>query len=134
GEMPAVAAAALGLNLAVLYRPPDFALLAREIVDMRSRLMGTLIPATAGAAAKLKSVLDHGMSAGMLVDEHFAGGIEAIFFGRPCKVNPTVAQIARRLDCAVHGTRAVRLGGGRFQIELTEALALPRDDHGKIDV
>ncbi len=133
-EMPAVAAAALGLNLAVLYRRPDFAPIAREILDIRTRLMGTLIPAEPGAAISLKYALDNGMSVGMLVDQHFTGGIDVTFFGRRCKVNPTLGQFARRTECAIHGARAIRLPGGRFRLELTEALVPPRDGDGKIDV
>ncbi len=133
-EMPPVAAAALGLNFAVVYRPPDFAPIAREILDIRARLMGPLIPAGPGGAISLKYALDHGMSVGMLVDQHFAGGIDVMFFGRRCKVNPTLGQFARRSECAIHGARAVRLPTGGFRLEGTDVLELPRDGDGKIDV
>jgi Kdo2-lipid IVA lauroyltransferase/acyltransferase len=133
-EMAPIAAAALGLDLAVVYRAPDFGPLAKKIVGIRTRLMGTLIPAGRGAAINLKYVLDHGMSVGMLVDQHFTGGIDVMFFGRRCKVNPTLGQLARRLDCAIHGSRAVRLSAGRFRLELTDALVAPRDSSGKIDI
>ncbi len=32
------------------------------------------------------------------------------------------------------GLRAIRLGGARFRLELTEPLELPRDAAGKVDV
>ena len=133
-EMPPLAAAALGFNLAVIYRPPDFTPIAKEILDIRTRLMGTLIPAEPGAAMSLKYALDHGMSVGMLVDQHFTGGIDVMFFGRRCKVNPTLGQFARRTEYAIHGARAIRLPGGRFRLDVTEALATPRDADGKIDI
>jgi Kdo2-lipid IVA lauroyltransferase/acyltransferase len=133
-EMPPVAAAALGLNFAVVYRAPNFVPMAKKILDIRARLMGTLIPAGPGAAMSLKYALDHGMSIGMLVDQHFTGGIDVMFFGRRCKVNPTLGQFARRTGCAIHGARTVRLPAGRFRLELTDALVPPRDGAGKIDI
>ena len=133
-EMPPVAAAALGFKLAVVYRPPDFAPIAKEILDIRTRLMGTLIPTEPGAAMSLKYALDHGMSVGMLVDQHFTGGIDVMFFGRRCRVNPTLGQFARRTEYAIHGARTIRFPAGRFRLEVTDALAAPRDADGKIDV
>jgi KDO2-lipid IV(A) lauroyltransferase len=34
----------------------------------------------------------------------------------------------------VHGVRAVRLPGGRFRLELTEAITLPRGADGRVDI
>ncbi len=70
----------------------------------------------------------------MLADQHFTMGIDVEFFGRRCKANPTLARLARRFDCPIHGTRAIRLPDHRFRLELTEALSVPRDAEGKIDV
>ena len=116
-ELCAVALTALGLKLAVVYRPPDFAPVAKGILELRERLMGCLIPAGPGAAMRLRQALAQGMSVGMLVDQHFATGIDAMFFGRSCKMNPTSH------DCpltgyAIHGVRMVRLPAERFRIEL----------------
>lgn len=133
-ELPPVAGTALGQNLAVMYRPPDFARVAAEIIEMRAKMMDRLIPAGPRAALAIKQVLQQGMSFGMLVDEYASRGIDVTFFGRPWKANPTLARLARRLDCAVHGSRAVRLPGGRFRIEITDAVPLPRDEKQKIDV
>ena len=62
------------------------------------------------------------MSVGMLVDQHFAGGIDVTFFGRRCKVNQTHGRVARRSECGIHGTRAIRLPAGGFRLEVTDAL------------
>ena len=56
-----------------------------------------------------------------------------LFFGRPCKVNPTLARFARFFDCSIRGFRAIRLPGGRFRLELTDPIEAPRDADGKID-
>jgi KDO2-lipid IV(A) lauroyltransferase len=133
-ELPALTLAVLRLNFAFVYRPPDFAPIAREIVDMRTRLMGTWIPAEPGAAMRLKHALDHGMSVGMFIDQHFTGGMDVTFFGRRCKVSPTMGWFARGTGCAIHGVRAIRLPAGRFRLEVTDPLAAPRDADDKIDV
>lgn len=57
-----------------------------------------------------------------------------LFFGRPCKVNPMLARLARKYDCPIHGSRAIRLPDGRLRLEVTEPLKLPRDADGKVDV
>lgn len=133
-ETLAVAAKALGLNCAFVFRPPEFSPAAAKLLEVRSRLMGGLIPATSGAIGKLKQALDDGVNIGLIVDQHFVGGIEVRFFGRPCRANPTLARLARQLDCAICGARAIRLPGNRFQLELTSPLPSPRDVDGKIDV
>ncbi len=133
-EMTAVALSALGLNLAVLYRAPDFAPIANELLELRTRLIGNLIPAQPGAALRLKRALNQGTSVAMLVDQHFAGGIDVTFFGRRCKVSPTLGRLARLTECAIHGARTIRLPGCRLRVELTAALAVPKDADGKIDV
>ena len=44
------------------------------------------------------------------------------------------ARLARRFDCPVHGARAIRLPGGRFRLDLTDSIDLPRDAEGLIEV
>jgi len=71
---------------------------------------------------------------GMLVDEHFARGVDVSFFGRPCKATPILARLARQFDCPMHGGRMVRLPDGRFRFDITEPIPVQRDREGKIDV
>jgi Kdo2-lipid IVA lauroyltransferase/acyltransferase len=132
-ELPGVVGTVLGLELATLHRPLDFEGLAR-ILELRTRGPGMLIPAGLGAAPRIWNALSQGSSFGMLVDQHFGGGVDVVFFGRQCKVNPTLAWFAHRLDCPIHGARAIRLPDRRFRLELTEALRPPRDQDGKVDV
>jgi KDO2-lipid IV(A) lauroyltransferase len=133
-ELPPVMAKALGLQCVTVYRPPEFGAIADQIVNVRARVMGKLVPAGPGAAIKLKRALDQGLSINMLVDQHFVGGVDALFFGRFCKVNPTFGRLARLLDCTICGSRIVRLADNRYRCELTEPLLLPRDTAGKIDI
>ena len=133
-ELPAVAAAANGLHAAVLYRTPNNRAVARLILDLRRDLMGELVPAGLAAPARLMAALRDGAAVGMLVDQRFGRGPVVDFLGRPASANPLLPELARRLDCPVRGARAIRLPGGRFRLELTDPIALPRDAGGRVDV
>jgi Kdo2-lipid IVA lauroyltransferase/acyltransferase len=132
-ELPPIVPAAFGVRSAMVYRPPDSPAVAKEIIRRRTTIWGSLIAARPGAALQIRDALRRRICVGMLVDQHSAGGVEVSFFGRPCKANPTLARLARMFDCPVFGARAIRLPGGRYRLELTEALELPRDHHGKVD-
>ena len=82
----------------------------------------------------MMEALDQGLHVGMLIDQRFSRGPKVPFLGRPSHSNPLLARMARRFDCPVHGVRAIRLPGGRFRLELTEAVSLPRDAGGRVDV
>lgn len=133
-ELPAIAAARHGIESAVLYRTPNSPAIAREILRLRRGSMGELVPAGITAPLKLAKALERGLHVGMLIDQRFGRGPRITFLGRPAFANPLLAQLARRFDCPVHGVRVIRLPGGRFRLELTEEIALPRDAEGRIDV
>jgi KDO2-lipid IV(A) lauroyltransferase len=134
-ELPAVAAAAHGLEAAILYRRPNIGDVADAIQKIRAVNMGTLI-STSGfdAAFRVAAALERGAHVGLLVDQHFSRGVDVIFFGRACKANPMLARLARRFECPIHGARVVRLPGNRFRLEITEEIIPVRDAHGQIDV
>ncbi|MCB4821838.1 lipid A biosynthesis lauroyl acyltransferase [Roseicella aerolata] len=133
-ELPAIAAARHGLPTAVLYRRPNNPHVARDIVTLRSGSMGRLIPAGIEAPIRMMEALDEGLHVGMLIDQRFGRGPRVPFLGRPAYSNPLVAHLARRFDCPVHGARAIREPDGGFRLELTEAIELPRDARGRVDV
>ncbi|MDF2620879.1 MAG: lipid biosynthesis acyltransferase [Xanthobacteraceae bacterium] len=133
-ELPAIAAAAQGLDSAVLFRAPDNSFFADLLFEMRSKVMGDLVAASHVAVFELAAVLDQGKHLGILVDQVRLGGPKVNFFGRPCSANPTIARLARLYECPVHGVRVIRLPGGRFRIQCTPPLDLPRDPGGKINV
>ncbi|MBB5693115.1 lipid A biosynthesis lauroyl acyltransferase [Muricoccus pecuniae] len=133
-ELPAVAAAQLGMEAAVLYRTPNSRPIAEHILKLREGMMGELIPAGITAPTKLAKALQRGAVVGMVVDQRFGRGPTIDFLGRPAQANPLLANLARRFDCPVRGARAIRLPGGRFQLELTDPITLPRDAEGLVDV
>lgn len=133
-EFLPICAATFGLNMTALFRPPNNPYIAKRLLQARKTASGQLIPSKAGAAWALASALDKGMSVGALVDQKFRRGRLATFFGRPVRTNPLVAKLARQYDVPVHPARCVRLDGNRFRLELEEALVMPRNEAGEIDI
>jgi Kdo2-lipid IVA lauroyltransferase/acyltransferase len=133
-ELPAVAAVAHGLDAAILYRRPNIASADRIIQKMRQVKMGTLIPAGRDAPLKLAEALQRGQHVAMLVDQYLTNGVEVTFFGRKTTANPTLARLARHVECPIHGVRIIRLPGYRFRAELSKEIEPVRDSSGKIDI
>lgn len=133
-ELPAVSAAAHGLDATALYRMPNNPQVAGAIQKIRARSMGKLVASGAGGVLQLARELERGGHVGMLIDQHLERGVPVTFFGRTVKANPTIARLARQFDCPVHGVRVLRLEGCRFRIDATPAIDLPRDADGLVDV
>jgi KDO2-lipid IV(A) lauroyltransferase len=133
-ELPAVAAERNGLPSAALYRTPNNKAIARDVLRMRSGVMGALIPAGPAAPVRMMEALDAGLHLGMLVDQRFGRGPRIRFLGRTATANPLLARLARRFDCPIHGARAIRLPGNRFRLELTPAITLARNARGQVDI
>jgi KDO2-lipid IV(A) lauroyltransferase len=133
-ELPAVLAAADGLDTLVLYRKPNLEAVADAVLNIRSGHMGEMVATSLSAPVKLANALAANRHVAMLVDQHYVKGVGVTFFGRPCKANPLIAMLAREAECAIHGTRVIRLPNGRFLAEVTEAVPPARDAQGRIDV
>jgi KDO2-lipid IV(A) lauroyltransferase len=133
-ELPALAAAAHGLDTVILYRRPNNAEVDRTIRAIRKVNMGELIPVAMDAPFKMMHALERGAHIGMLVDQYFVRGVEVTFFGRRTNANPFLARLARQFECPIHGVRVVRLPSHRFRVELSEAVAPVRAASGKIDI
>jgi KDO2-lipid IV(A) lauroyltransferase len=133
-ELPAVAAAAHGLDAAILFRRPNNASANRIIEELRAVKMGTLIPAGRDAPLRMAEALGSGQHVAILVDQYFTNGVEVTFFGRKTRANPTLARLLRQIECPVHGARIIRLPGHRFRAELSEEVKPVRDASGQIDV
>ena len=131
--MPALAASAMGFKSAMVFRTPDSRKLADEVLRLREKVMGKLIPAGPAAAMEIYRALRQGCVVGMLADQHSAG-VAVKFFSRECMVSATLGRLARQFDCPIYGARSIRLPDGRFMFELTEAIEPSRDADGKIDV
>jgi Kdo2-lipid IVA lauroyltransferase/acyltransferase len=134
-EIPALIPPLAGLECYVLYRPPNIGPINDAILSLRTSCMATLVATELDAPLRLANALKKGAHVGILVDQHLTSGVDVMFFGRKCKANPLVAQLARRFECPIRGIRAVR-GRDRntFVAEVTAPLDLPRDSEGKIAV
>lgn len=133
-ELLPMAAAKFGLQIKSLFRAPNNKYVAARIAAARKDVSENLIASREGASFQLMSALERGDHIGILVDQKFRRGINVPFFGHDAPSNPLLAKLARRYDCPVHGARAVRLPNGRFRLEITEELALPRTKDGDIDI
>jgi KDO2-lipid IV(A) lauroyltransferase len=133
-ELPALMAARHGLDTAVLFRRPNIRAISDAVLRIRAGAMGTLVPTGLDAPVRLLRALEAGRIVAMLVDQHYVKGVDVTFFGRPCKANPLIAQLARHTECPIHGTRVVRLENrNRFLVELTDPIEPKRDPQGKVD-
>ena len=134
-ELPAVGAKLLGVRSALLYRPPNIPAVRDAIVKLREPLMGELVPNGLSAPLKLARLLQSGVHVGMLVDQHVVYGVDVMFFGRPCRVNPLVAMLARQTELPIYGMRVVRKADGNsFWGEVSEPVEPVRDAEGQIEI
>jgi KDO2-lipid IV(A) lauroyltransferase len=133
-ELSAIIAATFGLDPLVLYRPPNVGAVADAVIALRQGSMGTLMPTDLYAPMRLARALEADRHVAMLVDQHYGKGVDVTFFGRRCKANPLIATLARHVECPIHGARIVRLPGGAFRSDVTEAIPPVRDADGKVDV
>ena len=133
-ELLPVAGAAFGLNVTVLFRPPNNPYIAEKIFNFRKARMGNLVPSHAGSSFALARQLENGQPVGVLVDQKFHKGLITKFFGQPVKTNPLLAKLVRQFDCEVYPARCIRLPNNRFRLEIEPALAIPKKENGDIDV
>ncbi len=133
-ELPALIAHRYGLDAIVLYRRPNLGGVADAAIRIRGDAMGTLMETDRFAAVNIGNALLAGQSAGMLVDQYYTRGEPITFFGQPTRANPLIARLARQVECAIHGTRVIRLPDNRFRVDITEAIAPARNADGRIDI
>lgn len=133
-ELLPMTAAKFGLQIKSLFRAPNNKYVAARIASARKDVSENLIASREGASFQLMSALERGDHIGILVDQKFRRGINVPFFNHDAPSNPLLAKLARRYDCPVHGARTIRLPDGRFRLEITEELVLPRTEDGDIDI
>jgi len=133
-ELLPLIASRFGLSVQSLFRQPNNKYAASHVADARKEFGKNLVASGAGASFQLMSALERGDHVGLLVDQKFRRGIKVPFFGREAPTNTLLAKLARRYDCPVHGARTIRLPGGRFRLEITDELELPRDRNGDVDI
>ena len=133
-ELLPVAGKAFGLEVMVLFRPPNNPYIAKKIFDFRASRMGQLVPSHAGSSFALARRLEHGGGVGVLVDQKFRKGLKTTFFGRPVRTNPLLGKLVRQFNAEVYPARCIRLPDNRYRLEIEPKIELPRDEKGTLDV
>lgn len=133
-ELLPVAGKSFGLDVMVLFRPPNNPYIAEKVFGFRSARMGQLVPSHAGSSFALARRLEAGGGVGVLVDQKFRKGLTTTFFGRPVRTNPLLAKLVRQFDAEVYPARCIRLPGNRYRLEIEPRMSMPRDVKGNIDV
>lgn len=133
-EMLPVAGPAFGLDVTVLFRPPNNPYLADRVFEFRKERMGNLVPSHAGSSFALARQLERGGGVGVLVDQKFRKGLKTKFFAQDVQTNPLLAKLVRQFNCEVYPARCIRLPGNRFRLELEPAVEIPRRADGSVDV
>ncbi|OHV81691.1 lipid A biosynthesis lauroyl acyltransferase [Rhizobium sp. LCM 4573] len=133
-ELLPVAGKAFGLEVMVLFRPPNNPYIADKVFSFRSARMGQLVPSHAGSSFALARRLEAGGGVGVLVDQKFKKGLTTTFFGRPVRTNPLLAKLSRQFNCEVYPARCIRLPDNRYRLEIEPRVELPRDERGNLDV
>ncbi|NNK98762.1 MAG: lipid A biosynthesis lauroyl acyltransferase [Xanthomonadales bacterium] len=133
-ELLPMVAAKYGLEVKSLFRKPNNKYAAKHVAKARQQLETNLIASGPGASFQLVRALENNEHVGLLVDQKFRRGIKVPFFGHDAPTNTLLAKLARRYNCPVHGARSIRLPNGRYRLEITDELVLPRDEDGDIDI
>jgi KDO2-lipid IV(A) lauroyltransferase len=114
-ELLPIAAATFGLDVMVLFRPPNNPYVARRVLAARRTKMGHLVPSRAGAAFALARRLEAGGGVGVLVDQKFHKGAKTSFFGLrstpiPCWQSLSASMIAKSIRHAPYACPAAGTG------------------------
>ena len=133
-ELLPVAGSAFGLDVTVLFRPPNNPYVAKRIFDFRKERMGNLVPSHAGSSFALARQLEKGGGIGVLVDQKFRKGLPTKFFGNDVLTNPLLAKLVRQFSCDVFPARCVRLPDNRYRLEIEPKVEIPLNENGTVDV
>ncbi|MFO7758508.1 MAG: lysophospholipid acyltransferase family protein [Roseovarius sp.] len=112
-----------GISISVLYAPDRNPWLNRFFLGRRRAFGGPLVP-TFGGGREMIRELAAGRSVGAAFDTRIDQGEMVPFFGVPAPTNTLPAMLALR-GYKVVPTRAVRLPGCRYRIEVMAPLSLP---------
>ena len=133
-ELAAIAVAKHGVRALIPYRRLKNEAMTNEII--RVRVAAGTTPLTAGPSMISEIKREFGAQPadvlGMLIDQRYVHGIEVQFFGRPTRLNPLFARLARIYDCPIYGSRIIRREGPRFGYEIVP-VAPARDARGRVD-
>jgi KDO2-lipid IV(A) lauroyltransferase len=133
-ELAAIGMSGQGRLSATAMRTPRIRAIAEELIRIRARAGCNPIPTGPHALRQIKGALERGAVVGMLVDQYQANGVDVVFFGRRCRMNPILVRLARMFDAQIYGGRIIRLPDRRFRYEIVGPITPARDTAGKIEI
>lgn len=133
-ELTAIAIPKHGFKSLIPYRRTRNEALTDELVRMRVKAGCEPLPAGRTMVSDIRSRFVPGVILGMLIDQYYAHGIEVTMFGRPTRLNPLFARLARIYQCPIYGSRMIRLPDRRLRYQIVGPIAPARDERGHVDV
>lgn len=134
-EVMAYAILQCGVKAIVSYRPANNPYFDARVVSARARYgLVSLAPKGAEGALAMTRALRRGESVTFLVDQKFNSGVEAPLFGRMVRVNPGAVRLARFAGGRLIPLSIRRLEGARFEVEVFDAIELPRTGDRERDI
>ncbi|CAN5171941.1 lysophospholipid acyltransferase family protein [soil metagenome] len=125
-EVMAAAIVDAGVRCRVTYRAANNPYFDTRIVRTRASYGVELFGPKGGGEGgrELLATLKDGFAVSFLNDQKFNTGVEAPFFGEPCRTAGGPTRMALRFGAALHPMSVVRLKGARFRVTAHEAIPL----------
>jgi len=134
-ETMPITATQLGLEGAIVYRPPNNPYVDRYISRMRaSGGPKEQITKSASGTRRIFTLLRRGKAILMLVDQKTWQGVPAPFFGRDAMTTPVPASLALKMGAILLPASAERLDGARFCVRIYPAIEFEPSGNAERDV
>ncbi len=134
-ETMPIAAAHLGYEGGLVYRPPNNPYVARWITQQRAKL-GPAEQITKGAQGtrRIFTLLRRGKCIFMLVDQKTYEGVSVPFFGREAMTTPAPASLAIKMGSALLPTSCERVNGAHFRMKIYPPIEFEPSGNSEKDV
>ena len=100
--------------------------LLRHLRTLKGKLDAT--PKSRSSGKPLINALKAGTDLGILIDQRYAEGVPAQFFGKVAMTNPIFVQLAQKFGCQMVFAQVERLRGANFRITLHDIAPLFGED------
>lgn len=134
-EAAAIAARMRHVPLAAIYRPPNNPHVDRLVKRARAGLGTRLIEKRMEGPGSVRALgaLREGLALATLCDQHFTGGVEVPFFGRPAATSPAPVKLARHVGGVILPIHVERVRGARFRVVIDPPLEIPETGDADAD-
>lgn len=128
-EIAAPSLRRFGIDVDLIYRAPNNPHV-QGILDKCRSMDGTLrtYPKSASGMRQVMKALKDGRRIGILIDQKYNQGVEALFFGQPAMTSPAFIQLAKKFNCPLIPVRVERLPQAHFRVTIHPSLDISKDD------